>query len=914
MNHLSALFVALLIGATSFAQLPNGSVAPDFTLYDINGVTHNLYDILDEGKAVILQFSATWSAPCWSYHTSGVLEDLYEEYGPNGTDELRIFFIESDDSTTDVQLNGGDGSQGDWVAATSYPIIDYAESLSNIYENSFYPTIYTVCPNRILTQSGQVSAAEHLFILQSDNCSQLGCHNPLACNYSASTINGDLIYAEDFESFVPNDYIASDADWTTWSGSGYGTAEDAQISSEEAFDGSNSLHVYGADSLNGGPMDVVLTIGADDGILDASFWMYIPSGFSAYYNVQEDIFPGVGWAFDVTFASIGWFQVTADAAVVGSGTFPVGEWFKIDHHVDMDNNLISLSIDGVTVNDFPFDSAFGGVNFYGWGDGSSFGSYYIDNLSFFAGETCAYPGCQDALASNYDSSAGCYGECIYAGCADSSACNYNPTVNEDDGSCNYFSCVNCSAATDIFISEYCEGSGYNTGVEFYNPTSETIDLSNYQLMRHQNGTEIATDSIELVGSISPQSTHVLINGTIDEIDGWPAVDSAMLAYADQLGNTYPAPTFFNGNDALVLIKNGGTVVDIFGVIGQDPGLGWTNDSLNGFEDAGEGEVVLTRNHTLRRKPEVLAGVTDNPVVFNTLLEWDVFEVDDWSGLGWHIMSCEEEYAGCTETSACNFEPDALVEDNTLCVFPGCQDSDALNFDTEAGCPGECNYLTYDCLSIGDESWADESVGLYPEMQQAMHGVPWSGEWIFNIPASLIEPQSGVSYGVDHIEWTSVDGLPAWVENLDYSLGELIASSQHCIAAEGTPSDLAMHTVSVSGEAFISFFNQPVSIGEVTYTATISVLENPDPILGCTYGNAVNYLAYANADNGTCIYPGCMDSTAGNYNPYATEEDGSCCDDCDVNTDSNCASDTDGDGAVTISDLLILLSEFGISCE
>jgi uncharacterized protein (TIGR02145 family) len=272
-----------------------------------------------------------------------------------------------------------------------------------------------------------------------------------------------------------------------------------------------------------------------------------------------------------------------------------------------------------------------------------------------------------------------------------------------------------------------------------------------------------------------------------------------------------------------------------------------------------------------------------------------------------------ELTGCTEISACNFEPDAVVEDNDLCVFPGCQDSDALNFDSEAGCAGECIYLTYECVSIGDEAWYNESVGLYPAMQQATHGVPWSGEWVFNVPASLIEPVSGVAYAVHHIEWSSVDGLPAWVENADYSLGELYAFSQHCIAAEGTPSEQAMHTISASGEAFISIFGQPFSIGEQTYSATISVLENPDPILGCTYGNAMNYVAYADTDDGTCSYPGCMDSTAGNYNPYATEDDGSCGEPCSTSGDSSCPTDITGDGFVNVSDLLELLSDFGAEC-
>ena len=50
------LFKALLLATVSSAQLPDGSIAPDFTATDIDGVEHNLYDLLDEGKKVILEF------------------------------------------------------------------------------------------------------------------------------------------------------------------------------------------------------------------------------------------------------------------------------------------------------------------------------------------------------------------------------------------------------------------------------------------------------------------------------------------------------------------------------------------------------------------------------------------------------------------------------------------------------------------------------------------------------------------------------------------------------------------------------------------------------------------------------------------------------------------------------------------
>ena len=51
--------------------------------------------------------------------------------------------------------------------------------------------------------------------------------------------------------------------------------------------GANSLHIF-ATSAAGGPLDVVMLAGLNEGVYVGSWMMYVTDGNSAYYNVQED--------------------------------------------------------------------------------------------------------------------------------------------------------------------------------------------------------------------------------------------------------------------------------------------------------------------------------------------------------------------------------------------------------------------------------------------------------------------------------------------------------------------------------------------------------------------------------------------------------------------------------------------------
>ena len=112
------------------------------------------------------------------------------------------------------------------------------------------------------------------------------------------------------------------------------------------------------------------------------------------------------------------------------------------------------------------------------------------------------------------------------------------------------------------------------------------------------------------------------------------------------------------------------------------------------------------------------------------------------------------------------------------------------------------------------------------------------------------------------------------------------------------------------------------------------------VVGCTDSYACNYNPDATCSDSSCQYPGCLDPSACNYNsmtmcgdaslcdygcagctyplatnydPAATMDDGSC--QFDVAPPPNdCSSDLDGDGQIAVNDLLIVLGQFGESCD
>jgi predicted extracellular nuclease len=195
--------------------------------------------------------------------------------------------------------------------------------------------------------------------------------------------------------------------------------------------------------------------------------------------------------------------------------------------------------------------------------------------------------------------------------------------------------TNCS---DIFISEYVEGSDNNKAIELYNPTANPIVLNGVYTMGRDRDGAGAPMVMPITGVIMPHDVRVFVldkrdpNGVGMELP----IAGELAAVADTFLNPVyvqsNSPMYFNGDDAFVLIKNNNQIMDIVGKIGEDPGSAW---SVPGDPNT----RYWTRDQTLVRKASVMHGVSGNPEVFDPSLEWDSLPENTFSELGEHICNC-----------------------------------------------------------------------------------------------------------------------------------------------------------------------------------------------------------------------------------------------------------------------------------
>lgn len=197
-----------------------------------------------------------------------------------------------------------------------------------------------------------------------------------------------------------------------------------------------------------------------------------------------------------------------------------------------------------------------------------------------------------------------------------------------------FECSDNTPCTQLFISEYLEGTNGTKAIELFNPSLTPMNLAGYTLSQFANGIAAPTNVLNLSGSIGPLGTYVIANP--GQGGGNGAASQTVLNLAnliDQIAN-------FNGNDALELRYNG-VLIDAIGIVGENPGTGsgWP------VGNASTVDVDLVRKFTIQ-SPIPIWAISAN--------QWDIYNNTDYSRLGNHL------FQPCTDELLAGFLADELT--------------------------------------------------------------------------------------------------------------------------------------------------------------------------------------------------------------------------------------------------------------
>lgn len=163
-----------------------------------------------------------------------------------------------------------------------------------------------------------------------------------------------------------------------------------------------------------------------------------------------------------------------------------------------------------------------------------------------------------------------------------------------------------STASDLFFSEYIEGSSYNKALEIANFTGNNVDLSDYSIKKQTNGSGSWGTAYTLSGTLNDQDVYVIAHSS---------ASSSVTTNADV--TTSNSIITFNGNDPVGLFKNG-TLIDIIG-------------DFNG------GSSNFAKDLTLVRKSSV-----DAPNSTYDSGEWDSHAQNTFGYLGSHTFGSSKK--------------------------------------------------------------------------------------------------------------------------------------------------------------------------------------------------------------------------------------------------------------------------------
>ena len=487
------------------------------------------------------------------------------------------------------------------------------------------------------------------------------------------------------------------------------------------------------------------------------------------------------------------------------------------------------------------------------------------------------------------------------GCTDVEACNFEPEATELDDSClfaeMYYDCDgNCLNDTDA--------DGVCDELEVFGCTDETA--VNYN-----------PEATEDDGSCS-YTTHYLID--IEGTGEWQLVifnDTITgLEPGDEIG-VFDADGLISGPECL----------DEYGELLVGVGL-WA-----GFQT--QVSAIGSVNFCDFGGDQYPGWVDGNPIVVkvwreSTMTEYDTIITfgagDEFGDLLVSIVELTLVVPGCTDETACNFDPNATQDDGS-CEYPigDCFDCDG-NCVCEFDCNGECGGpaeiddcgvcdggnadmdCNGDCFGTAYENecgCVEGSTGLEADF---CYGCTDPIAINFDENATIDDDSCEYEPGVLYFGEVDQDAGTAEIRfynNTPWSLAGFqfyVSGIAVTGASGGLAQDYGFNVSSNSQGLVLGFLFSANYIPAGDDVLTVLTFDGYTDNVSCIYDAIMSGPPDVGAiptEYGECvnlIIPGCTDDTACNFDPIATDDDGTCeyaeeYYDCD----GNCLNDTDGDG-------------------
>lgn len=331
---------------------------------------------------------------------------------------------------------------------------------------------------------------------------------------------------------------------------------------------------------------------------------------------------------------------------------------------------------------------------------------------------------------------------VVEGCTDACACNYNSNANIEDNTCDYFTCAGCSVGSQAvrLNMEDSFGDGWNGNTySIEDLDGNEVATGNLDDAQCGDGIEIGFDVFCLEdgcyvitvggGAFLGEVSWTLESSTGDEIAAGGAlannstvsftIGAGLCGCTDSAACNYDAAaTDDDGScefetcagctdntacnfdpDATISVPNECCFSNCVTLLMNDAfGDGW-NGATASITDASTGLIVATAGLPTGASgsatfclPNSCYTITVGGGTFDAEVSWTLIGVTGGSITGNAVedlgfstggINCTP---GCTEPIACNYDPTATVSDCNLCEYLSCQGctyANATNYDVDA---------------------------------------------------------------------------------------------------------------------------------------------------------------------------------------------------------------------------------------